>query len=173
MTEALILMVSRLTLAAQYGLALYLRKGKFKTDVEILSHKAYRTGLITMCATHVVAALIYLGVTFRFTDSTNSRVFMTWYIVGIFETFIIFAISFWFDDLGFKSKALQDRMKTATLLILGEGVIVVAEHVSTIVKNVNSWSRLIGCLAVRVEWTIMTLTIHKQPRKPLAYSPQP
>lgn len=96
-----------------------------------------------MCATHVIAALIYLGITFRFTDSTNSRVFITWYIVGICETLIIFGISYRFDDLAFKDKALGDRMRTATLLILGEGVIVVAEHVSTIVKNVNSWSKLI------------------------------
>lgn len=94
-----------------------------------------------MCATHLIAGLIYLGITFRFTNSTNSRVFVTWYIVGIFETLIIFGISYRFDDLGFKGNALPERMKMTTLLILGEGVIVVAEHVSTIVKNVNSWSK--------------------------------
>ncbi|RYP72517.1 hypothetical protein DL771_004157 [Monosporascus sp. 5C6A] len=148
---SIILMVSRLTLAAQYGLAIYLRKEKFKTGVSISSKEATKTGLITMCTCHVVAALIYLGITFRFTNSTNSRVFVTWYIVGFFETCIIFAISFWFEDLGFKDKALQDRMKMATLLILGEGVIVVAEHVSTIVKNVNSWTpQTIGVLAATI-----------------------
>jgi hypothetical protein len=141
-------MISRLTLAAQYGLAIYLRKEDFKPGVGFFTKEAFskgttRTGLITMCATHVVAALIYLGITFRFTNSTNSRVFVTWYVVGFLETCVIFGVSFWFEELGFKDKALQDRMKTATLLILGEGVIVVAEHVSTIVKNANSWSTLL------------------------------
>ncbi|GAB1316871.1 Low temperature requirement A [Madurella fahalii] len=148
---SIILMVSRLTLAAQYGLAIYLRKGDFKPHVGIFSKEASKTGLIAMCACHVVAALIYLGITFRFTDSTNSRVFVAWYIVGVFETCIIFAVSYRFEDLGFKDKTLQDRMKTATLLILGEGVIVVAEHVSTIVKNVNSWtSQTVGVLTATV-----------------------
>ncbi|RYP46027.1 hypothetical protein DL768_007707 [Monosporascus sp. mg162] len=158
---SIILMVSRLTLAAQYGLAIYLRKGTFKTGGSILSKEASKTGLITMCACHVIAALIYLGITFRFTDSTNSRVFVTWYIVGFFETCIIFAISFWFGELGFKNKALQDRMKTATLLILGEGVIVVAEHVSTIVQNVNSWTpQTVGVLAATIALIYLMFQIY-------------
>ncbi len=134
-------MVSRLTLAAQYGLALYVRKETLNTKLRPFDRQATRTGFLAMCATHIVAALIYLGVTFRFTDNRGSRVFVTWYIICVLETVLIFAISFWFEELGFKKKALQDRMKTATLLILGEGVIVVSEHVSTIVHNVNSWSK--------------------------------
>ncbi|KAK5655358.1 hypothetical protein OQA88_5925 [Cercophora sp. LCS_1] len=148
---SIILMISRLTLVAQYGTALYLRKGNFRAGAKFYSRETSRTGLITMCVTHSIAALIYLGITFRFTDSTNSRVFVTWYVVGVLETCIIFGISFWFKDLGFESKGLQDRMKTATLLILGEGVIVVAEHVSTIVKNVNSWTpQTVGVLTATV-----------------------
>ncbi|KAK3345802.1 hypothetical protein B0T25DRAFT_633497 [Lasiosphaeria hispida] len=142
--------------SAQYCLAIYLRKDRFEPGVgyfskETFSKKTSRTGLITMCATHIAAALIYLGITFRFTNSTNSRVFVTWYVVGFLETCIIFGVSYWFEDLGFKNKALQDRMKTATLLILGEGVIVVAEHVSTIVKNANSWTpQTVGVLTATV-----------------------
>ena len=143
--QAIILMVSRLALAAQYGLAMYLRKDSFKSGVGYFSQEAFRketsrTGLIIMCATHVAVALIYLGIAFYFTNSVNSLVRVTWYVVGVLEACIIFAVSYWFKDLGFKDKALQDRMKTATLLILGEGVIVVTEHNSIIANNADSWS---------------------------------
>jgi hypothetical protein len=159
---SIILMVSRLTLAAQYGLAIYLRRESFKPGVgyftkQALSKDTSRTGLIITCGTHVAVALIYLGIAFYFTDSKNSLVRVTWYVVGFVEACIIIAISYWFTELGFKNKALQDRMKTVTLLILGEGVIVVTEHVSTIGNNANSWSMYILYRAKLLDSTDMLL----------------
>jgi len=39
--------------------------------------------------------------------------------------------------------ALADRMTTITLLVLGTSIIIIAEHVSTVVKNVYSWSKFV------------------------------
>ncbi|KAM7192565.1 hypothetical protein V8F20_008774 [Naviculisporaceae sp. PSN 640] len=155
-TFSIILMISRLTLAAQYGIAMYLRRDDSEAGIgyfckQALDKKTKRTGLIIMAATHIAAALIYLGITFRFTNSKNSRVFTAWYIVGIVEACIIFGVSYWFEELRFKGKGLQDRMKTATLLILGEGVIVVADEISKVVKNANSWTpQTVGVLTATV-----------------------
>jgi hypothetical protein len=122
-------MASRVVLAVQYGLT-------------TLRKPDQRKGLAIMSATNGAAALVYLGITFRFTDSTNSRVFVAWYILGFVETFVVFLVSYKIKGLEFLTTVLPERMKMATLLILGEGVIVVAEHVSTVVKNANSWSML-------------------------------
>jgi hypothetical protein len=50
-------MVSRLVLAIQYGLAILRQPRKA------------RVGLAIMSASHFAAAIVYLGITFRFTDS--------------------------------------------------------------------------------------------------------
>ncbi|KAK5657493.1 hypothetical protein OQA88_3065 [Cercophora sp. LCS_1] len=136
---SVILMVTRLVLAVQYGLA------------TLRQPREARTGLFVMSGAHFVAAMVYLGITFRFTDSKNSRVFVAWYVIGFVETVVIFAVSFLFKGLSFRKSVLPERTKTATLLILGEGVIVVAEHVSTVVKNANSWTpNTVGVLAATV-----------------------
>ena len=138
-------MVSRFTLAAKYGLATYLRKNTFHSGIRDFSKEAFRrdtsrTGFIIMCATHTVVAIIYLGITFFFANSVNSLVRVTWYVIGVVEACVGFVVSYWLEELSFKDKALQDRMKTATLLILGEGVIVVTEHNSIVANNANPWS---------------------------------
>jgi len=125
-------MVSRVALAAQYAIAAITR----------CRTKSARLGMIIMSGAHLAAAAVYLGITFRFSDSTNSRVFVAWYIIAFCETVVILAVSSKIKGINFERKDLPGRMKTATLLILGEGVIVVADNVATIVKNVNSWSKL-------------------------------
>jgi len=94
---------------------------------------------------HFVAAMIYLGITFRFQDY-NSQVYITWYIIGPLETIVHIGLSLRCDVLGldalsFKRTHLIKRMGLLTLIIIGEGIIVVAKNVTTIVKNPNSWSK--------------------------------
>jgi low temperature requirement protein LtrA len=155
---AIILMISRVALAAQYVLAALREKPQARKHV------------FAMAGCNAAAAIVYLGVAFRFTDSTNSRVFVTWYVAGFVETCLIFYLSHkWKGSLKFNSHTLPERMKTATLLILGEGVIVVAEHVSTVVKNVNSWSKVMPFILPSQKLT----RYFPQPRRPSVYSPPP
>jgi len=127
-----VLMFSRFVLVAQYLLAV------------LRQPRAARLGLCIMAAVHGAAGFVYLGIAFRFTnsrtDAGGSRAFVTWYILGFFETVAIFATSWKFKALSFNYSSLPERTKTATLLILGEGVVVVAEHISTVVKNADSWT---------------------------------
>ncbi len=93
-----------------------------------------------MVGVHFVAAMIYLGITFRFRDY-NSRVYLAWYAVAFAETFINIGLSIGWEVLSFKGTHLINRMSLLTMIILGEGVIVVCTNVTTIVKNPNSWSK--------------------------------
>jgi len=149
---SVILCISRLVLAIQYGLTIFR---------EPVADKKTRLGLQIMVGTHLVAALVYMGITFRFTDSKDSRVFVTWYIMGFVETVLIFAVSTYFDKLGFRRSALPERMKTVTLLILGEGVIVVADHVGKVVENHGSWtSATVGVLTATVSLIYLIFQIY-------------
>ncbi len=127
-------MTSRFALTIRYGLT-------------ILRRPRGSMALTIMGGSHFAAGIIYLGVTFRFTDSTNSRVFVTWYIVSFAEAVLIFTASSMFKSLRFNGAGLSERMKATTLLILGEGVIVVTGNVGTIAQNANSWSVLIRLLS--------------------------
>lgn len=103
---SIILMVSRLTPAAQYGLAMYQRRDSFGPSVRYFTKQAVerdtsRIGFIMMCATYTAVAVVYLGIAFYYSDSNNSLVRVIWYVVGSVEACIIFAISFWFTALGF------------------------------------------------------------------------
>ena len=128
---AIILAVSRAVLGMQYGLAMLNRP------------KSSWRAFIIMCACHLTAAIIYLGISFLFSDNSNSLAYIAWYIVGYFETTMIFAVSRIYRDHGVPISALADRMTTITLLVLGTSIIIIAEHVSTVVKNVYSWSKFV------------------------------
>jgi len=129
---AIILAVSRAALGMQYGLAMLSRPNSRR-----------RRAFIIMCACHLTAAIIYLGISFLFSDNSNSLAYIAWYIVGYFETTMIFAVSRIYGDHGVPISALADRMTTITLLVLGASIIIIAEHVSTVVKNVYSWSKFV------------------------------
>lgn len=123
-------MVSRLILSIQYATIIW-HVRKFKTAKEPLA---------VMVAMHFAAAMIYLGITFRFQDY-NSRVYIAWYIVAICETLLNIGLSLFWPVLSFKGTHIINRMGLLTLIIIGEGVIVVCTNVTTIVKNPDSWSK--------------------------------
>ena len=117
-TFSLILMVSRLILTAQY--------------LSVLWHvRRYRNTTIPfgiVAGLHFVAAMIYLGITFRFQDG-NSRVYVAWYVVGGCEILIHIGLSGFWRVLSFKRTHLINRMSLLTLIIIGEGIIVVCTNV--------------------------------------------
>ena len=88
---------------------------------------------------HFTAAIIYLGIAFRFRDG-NSRVYIIWYIVGAMEAIIVVAASVVWEVLSFRNTHLIQRMSLLTLIIIGEGIIVICNNVSTIVTNPDAWS---------------------------------
>ncbi|OAL55498.1 hypothetical protein IQ07DRAFT_607828 [Pyrenochaeta sp. DS3sAY3a] len=125
----LILMVSRLTLAAQYGVTLWFTKKYNKTILPLL--------LVTGMS--LIAALIYGALTAAFPRTRYdvlgreilqpSSVYIAWYVVGISETVVTVV-----------GTHMIQRMSLLTLIILGEGIIVICKSISRIVKNDYLWT---------------------------------
>lgn len=88
-----------------------------------------------------VLAMIYLGVTFRFTDH-NSNVFITWYVLAGVEVILTFAIAYIFPVLSFQGTHLMKRMGLLTVIVVGDGIITICRSVVTIVESPDSWSKL-------------------------------
>lgn len=86
-------------------------------------------------------SFVYLGITFRFRDH-NSRAFVVWYIVAAVELVTTTAAAAWFDVLMFTRTHLMKRLTLLTVIILGDGVIVLAGDVVTIAETPDAWSKL-------------------------------
>ena len=136
----LILMVSRLTLFAQYSITLLYTKKYRRTIVPIL---------LVMAST-LIAAILYGALTPVFPKAIydadgvaiaqNSHVYIAWYIIAISETILTVAVSCKFTIISFKGTHMVQRMSLLTLIILGEGIIVVCKSISKIVKNEFLWT---------------------------------
>lgn len=88
------------------------------------------------------ASMIYLGVTFRFRKG-NSQVYLAWYVLGAAEIILTFILAVLFPVLSLTGTHLMKRMSTMTVLFLGDGVVIVAQNVVTIVKSPDAWGKSI------------------------------
>jgi low temperature requirement protein LtrA len=138
----LILMVSRLTLFAQYGVTLLYTK----------KHRITILPILLIMASTLVAAILYGALTPAFPDTTYdldgvavdkySNAYIAWYIIAISETLLTVAVSCipkW-KAISFKGTHMVQRMSLLSLIILGEGIIVICKSISKIVKNEFLWS---------------------------------
>ena len=128
---SIILMFSRAIIACEYGSALW----------HVRKYKKCRLPLYVMISINVVAMLVYLGVTFRFTDSRNSRVYMTWYFISGAEAILTLGLSNVWEILSFKDSHMMKRLSLLTVMILGDGLVNIAKEVVTIVKNPDVWGK--------------------------------
>ncbi|KAF2183930.1 hypothetical protein K469DRAFT_689677 [Zopfia rhizophila CBS 207.26] len=131
----LILMVSRLTLVSQYAVTLFYSKKYTKT----------RLPLLLVMGSSLTAAILYGALTPAFPkpeypDEVKSDVYIAWYVIGICETILTVAVSCFFRVISFKGTHMVQRMSLLTLIILGEGIIVICKAISKIVKNEYLWT---------------------------------
>ncbi|KAK4547471.1 hypothetical protein LTR36_001127 [Oleoguttula mirabilis] len=124
---SLILMASRLVLVLQYLQSLWFTRHHTKTQLPML----------LTAATYFVAAMIYLGLffTFRPDGDAENHTYITWYVVAVLETVIATTVSSVWRVISFKGTHLVQRMSLLTLIILGEGVMALAEKCQVIVKS--------------------------------------
>ncbi|KAF4450896.1 hypothetical protein F53441_6035 [Fusarium austroafricanum] len=128
-TMSLILMVSRLSLAVEYASILW----------HIRKYKKQVLPMMLQIGLNVALGLIYLGVTFRFTDH-NSNVFITWYVLAGAEVILTFALAYVFPVLSFQGTHLMKRIGLLTVIIIGDGIITISKSVVTIVESPDSWN---------------------------------
>ncbi|KAL6876815.1 hypothetical protein J3F83DRAFT_769859 [Trichoderma novae-zelandiae] len=126
----LFLMVSRLMLALQYSMVL----------LQIRKHREGRVPLMIAAGAHLLFTGIYLAVSFLSVDETSS-------VVAVVVHLGLSSIK----TLSLSETHISERMNLLTLIILGEGAIIIARNIQTVVKNTflknsgNMWSAaLIG-----------------------------
>ncbi|KAH9903928.1 hypothetical protein F4778DRAFT_733253 [Xylariomycetidae sp. FL2044] len=151
---SLFLAVSRFALACQYGLVAF-QVRKYAGGWRPLSIVAFL---------HFAASMVYLGVSFRYDLDRGSKIYLVWYIGSGFE----FAIHLIFsrrlsETLTFIGTHLGERMNLLTLVILGEGCIVLAKSVTLLVEdtylkdNTTTWSPTLIGLVVAAAALIYTI----------------
>ncbi|KAH6895770.1 hypothetical protein B0T10DRAFT_398044 [Thelonectria olida] len=133
-TMSIILCVSRFCLTVEYASILW----------HIRQYKKPRLAMLLQIGINFVASMVYLGITFRFQHG-NSSVYIAWYIIAAVEVVLTFILAAIFPVLSFTGTHLMKRMSTMTVLFLGDGVVIVAQNVVTIVKSPDAWdSQTIG-----------------------------
>ncbi|KAF4456111.1 bacterial low temperature requirement a [Fusarium albosuccineum] len=133
-TMSLILAVSRFCLAVNYGSILW----------HIRSFKKQRLPMILQIALNFLLAILFLGLTFAFKDK-HGHGFVAWYALSCFEVAMTFVFSIIFPVLSFNGTHLMKRVTVLTVMILGDGVVIMAQNVVTIVKSPDAWdSQTIG-----------------------------
>ncbi|KAF2640764.1 hypothetical protein P280DRAFT_490167 [Massarina eburnea CBS 473.64] len=141
----LTLMVSRVTLALQYTVTLWYTRKYSKTVLP----------LAMVIASTLLAAIFYGALTPAFPGKKfdadgnvvphKSNLYIAWYIIAICETILTVTVSCIWRVISFKGTHMVQRMSLITLIILGEGIIVISKAISKIVKNEFLWtSAVIG-----------------------------
>lgn len=118
---SLIMIVSRLILIFQYGSILFWVKG----------HKKILPPILTTMAAFTIGALITVGIFFSFKkNGSGRRAYMGWYFVSVSEAILVFVSSSVWRSVSFKRTNLNERCGLLTLIILGEGIIVLTKAVN-------------------------------------------
>ncbi|KAG5982854.1 hypothetical protein E4U55_001261 [Claviceps digitariae] len=126
---SLILCVSRACLAIEYASTLW-------------HVRRYKTAMLPLClqiGTHVIAASVFLGITFAFHEEGRSRAYMTWYFISGTEAVASILISNFYSTASLTDTHIMKRLTLLTLMIMGEGLEQEAKEVVTIVRNPSAW----------------------------------
>lgn len=132
---SLILIVSRVNLITQYGYLLYWAKGYTKkVKPPILMHMA----------AFAIGELIILGVFFTFKPGSPNKAYICWYFIIFFEALAVFISSSRWQAISFERTSLIERCGLLTLIILGEGIIVLTKAMNYAVTGQNISPAIIG-----------------------------
>ncbi|TVY43268.1 hypothetical protein LSUB1_G000922 [Lachnellula subtilissima] len=127
---SLILAASRFVLSIQYLIVLF----------HVKKYKKSQMPLALLVLSSFIAGLIYLGISFVFKEDHPSKVYAAWYILAVVEIGINIIISSSWKVVSFKGTHLVQRMSLLTLIILGEGIIIIFKSIGKIVKQENAYT---------------------------------
>ena len=131
---AIIMMISRLILLAQHLYVLYWVK----------HHQKIKTPLLIHIAAYAIGAIICLGLCFSFNDHTQTNSYAVFYVVAILEAVAVFASASQWRKVSLKRTNLNECCVLLTLIILGEGVIVLTKSMNNVTKGENYSPAIIG-----------------------------
>ncbi|VUC30154.1 unnamed protein product [Clonostachys rosea] len=121
---SLFLALSRLVLTAQYCLILY----------GVRHNKRGRRTLLVAVALAFIPAIAYLVVGIIADTSNNRHVIIVWYVVGLLELLGGILHATLSKTLSFEGTHFNERLNLLTLIVLGEGIIILAKNAAKIVE---------------------------------------
>jgi len=123
---SLVLMTSRLALVIPHGIVLWTSWG----------YKKVRSALILMLGTYLLTAAGYLAIALRVEHDPGCYVF--WYVICGVETASIIAVSCYWTLVSFRPTHLVERLGELTLVIIGEGILVLSRRTYQLFGMLNS-----------------------------------
>ncbi|CAI6095958.1 unnamed protein product, partial [Clonostachys chloroleuca] len=137
---------SRFTLATQY-IVLFYQSRKFVNN---------RDSLLTATMIQFAPGLIYLTLGLSVDWSNiygNGAIFTMWWIVALFEMFVILAHSAVSETMTFEGTHIAERINLLTLIVIGEGATILTKKLTVIMdytyihQIASSWtSALVGTI---------------------------
>ncbi|KAL8688258.1 MAG: hypothetical protein Q9218_005788, partial [Villophora microphyllina] len=124
---SLVLMVSRIVLICQYISAM----------LWVKKHPRITTPLVIHIAAFAVGAVLCLGFFFTFTATSSGQAYIVWYVIIVMEALAVFVSSSRWKSVSFGHTNLNERCGLLTLIILGEGIIVLTKSMNYVVKGEN------------------------------------
>ncbi|KAL8875923.1 MAG: hypothetical protein Q9198_005788 [Flavoplaca austrocitrina] len=121
------LFVSRLVLICQYGSVMLWVKGHKKIIAPLSIH-------ITGFA---IGAVLCLSGFFMFNSQSSGQFYIAWYIIIVMEALAVFLSSSQWPSVSFEHTNLSERCGLLTLIILGEGIIVLSKSMNYVVQGQN------------------------------------
>ncbi|KAF7557544.1 hypothetical protein G7Z17_g553 [Cylindrodendrum hubeiense] len=121
---SLCFMGSRLVLAAQYGIVLFHAR----------NHRRSRNTIMLAVALHLIPAIAYLLIALLSTRLPRKVLFIVWYAVAVGEMVGVILHATISKTLSFEGTHFNERLNLLTLIILGEGVIILAKNITKIVE---------------------------------------
>ncbi|KAK7959368.1 Low temperature requirement A [Apiospora aurea] len=157
--------VLRLSLAAQYCSNFFIRypERRSKTDQSRPATDSTPNGkpILAAVAVHFVAAMVYLGITFRFDHTHSSKVHLVWYIGSALEAIVQLGLASRFGVLTFEGTKLTERMAVFTVVVLGEGVSAITKTILLVVENGANWNpSIIGVFISGIATTYFIFLIY-------------
>lgn len=124
---SLVLVVSRLVLIGQYA----------STMMWVRKYSSVTTPLKVHIIALGVGAALCLGFFFTFTATSSGQAYIVWYVIIVMEALAVFISSSRWEAVSFVHTNLNERCGLLTLIILGEGIIVLTKSMNYVVKGEN------------------------------------
>lgn len=122
-----IMMVSRIILLIQYGYVLFW----------VRSHRMIIRPLLVHMVAYAIGAIVCLGLIFSFDKEKRTNAYLAWYPITVAEAMVVFISSNRWRSVSFKRTNLSERVGLLTLIILGEGVIVLVKSMNYATRAQN------------------------------------
>ncbi|UPK92841.1 hypothetical protein LCI18_003776 [Fusarium solani-melongenae] len=133
---SLCLMCSRFVLAIQYGVVLF----------QARRNRRSRNNLALAVLLHLVPAFIYMAATIAMARGSDAKIDYLWWAVALGELAALMVHATLSKTVSFSGTHLTERLNLLTLIVIGEGIIILAKTITKIVQYTylkdptTSWS---------------------------------